>query len=271
MERVAAPLCFPLFVPADRPDRFARACEAGTDCVVIDLEDAVPARSKTAVRRIPHGALPDGRTARLWLRINGCGTPWHTDDVAFARAAEFDGVMLPKTESAAEIDTLRAALAPGRTVVALVETVAGLAAIDAIAAAADRVAFGSIDMAEDMGCAHLRSVLLPVRSAIVRAARLACRPAPIDGVTAEVRDAGAAADDAVHAQEMGFGGKLLIHPAQVEPVRAAFRPAPALVDWACRVVDASADGTTVTVDGAMVDAPLVARARRILDRGRELA
>lgn len=178
---------FPLFVPADRPERFAKACAAGTDSVIIDLEDAVPAQSKVAARRIPHGLLPTERTVQLYLRVNGTDTPWYADDVAFARITGFDGVVLPKTESAAQIDALRAALAPGCTIMALVETVAGVAAIHEIA-----------------------------------------------------------------------------------PARAAFRPATDEVVWAQQVLAASNDGTTTTVKGAMVDAPVVVRATRILERERAM-
>lgn len=261
---------FPLFVPADRPDRFAKACAAGTDSVIIDMEDAVPAHSKVAVRRIPHGALPADRTVRLYLRVNGTDTPWYADDVAFARTAGFDGVVLPKTESAAQIDALRSALGPAHTIMALVETVVGLAAINEIVRAADRVAFGSIDFAHDMGCAHTQTALLPIRSTIVMAARLAGKPAPIDGVTTATIDPAMTTGDAEHGRDLGFGGKLLIHPNQIAPARAAFRPASDEVTWAQRVIDASSDGKTTVVDGAMVDAPIVARASRILELERAM-
>jgi len=262
---------FPLFVPADRPDRFAKACLAGTDSVIIDVEDAVPPDSKVAVRRIPEGALPKERTVKLFLRVNGVETPWYRDDVAFARAMQFDGVILPKTETAAQVIALRKALDPGRIVIALVETVTGMAALSEIARAADQLAFGSIDFAEDMGCSHTRQALLPIRSQIVLAARLAGRPAPIDGVTTTVSDAAIIADDSLHSSEMGFAGKLLIHPRQIIPARGAFRPNADDLDWAARVVAAAGDGATLAIDGAMVDAPIVARARRILARERALA
>lgn len=262
---------FPLFVPVDRPERFAKACAAGTDSVIIDFEDAVAPDSKVAVRRIPERALPADRSIRLLLRVNGVQTPWYRDDVAFARSVGFDGVVLPKTESAQQIADLRAALDPGRMVIALVETVAGLAAIDEIAVAADQMAFGSIDFAEDMGCAHTRLALLPFRSRIVQAARMAGRIAPIDGVTTTTDDAAIIADDAAHSIEMGFAGKLLIHPKQIAPARGAFRPNAADLDWAQRVVAAAGGGATLAIDGAMVDAPVVARARRILERERTLS
>lgn len=257
---------FALFVPADRPERFAKASAAGAGAVIIDLEDAVAPDDKIAARRIPAGALPVDRAAQLWLRVNAIGTPWHDEDVAFARAQGFDGVVLPKASSAAEVTDLRARLASDCAIIALIESAAGLAAARELAVAADRTAFGSIDFARDMGCAHTREMLHPARHEMVLAARLADRPAPLDGVTAATRDTDAVRNDARHASDMGLGGKLLIHPAQIAPARDGFRPDAAQVDWAKRVLLAAEGGGTVVVDGAMVDAPVVALAARILAR-----
>ncbi|MCE0506673.1 CoA ester lyase [Roseivivax sp. GX 12232] len=266
-----ATLSFPLFVPADRPERFAKACAAGSDSVIIDLEDAVASDLKTSVRRIPRDALPADRQVTLMLRVNAPGTEWYRDDVAFARAIGFDAVVLPKAESAQQIAELRAALDPGQKVLGLIETVRGVARMTELAEAADRLAFGSIDLAADLGCENTQTAFLPIRSQIVQAARLAGRPAPLDGVTTATRDPEVIAGDARHSHEMGFGGKLLIHPVQIEPARAAFRPAPETVDWAERVVAASVHGGAGLVDGAMIDAPVLKQARRILDRARALA
>ena len=265
-----ATLSFPLFVPADRPDRFAKACEAGTDSVIIDLEDAVASDLKSAVRRIPRNALPSDRTVTLMLRINAPGTQWYRDDVAFARATNFDAVVLPKAETPEQIAELRAALNPGQKILGLVETVRGVARMAELAEATDRLAFGSIDLSADMGCENTHMAFLPIRSQIVQAARLAGRPAPLDGVTTATRDSEIIARDARHSHEMGFGGKLLIHPAQIEPVRGAFRPARERVDWAERVA-ASADGGAALVDGAMVDVPVLKQALRVLDWARALS
>lgn len=266
-----AALSFPLFVPADRPDRFTKACESGTDSVIIDLEDAVASDLKSAVRRIPPDALPSDRSVTLMLRINAPGTQWYRDDVAFARATRFDAVVLPKAETPEQIAELRAALNPGQKVLGLVETVRGVARIAELAEATDRLAFGSIDLSADMGCENTPMAFLPIRSQIVQAARLAGRPAPLDGVTTATRDPNMVAHDARHSHEMGFGGKLLIHPGQIEPARSAFRPARERIDWAERVIAASADGGAAVVDGAMVDVPVVKQARRILDRVRALS
>lgn len=266
-----ATLSFPLFVPADRPDRFAKACASGTDSVIIDLEDAVASDLKSAVRRIPRDALPSDRTVTLMLRINAPGTQWYRDDVAFARATGFDAVVLPKAETPEQIADLRAALNPGQKILGLVETVRGVARMTELAEATDRLAFGSIDLSADMGCENTHMAFLPIRSQIVQAARLAGRPAPLDGVTTATRDPGIISEDARHSHEMGFGGKLLIHPNQIEPARSAFRPKKERIDWAERVVAASADGGAALVDGAMVDVPVLKQARRILDRARALS
>lgn len=264
-------LSFPLFVPADRPDRFAKACEAGTDSVIIDLEDAVAPDLKSSVRRIPRNALPSDRTVTLMLRINAPDTQWYRDDVAFARATDFDAVVLPKAETPEQIAELRAALNPGQKILGLVETVRGVARVKELAEATDRLAFGSIDLSADIGCENTHMALLPIRSQMVQAARLAGRPAPLDGVTTSTRDPEIIAKDARHSHELGFGGKLLIHPGQIEPARGAFRPAREHVDWAERVIAASANGGAALVDGAMVDLPVLKQARRVLDRARALS
>lgn len=266
--RAAAPvetLALALFVPADRPERFAKAAGAGPDAVIVDLEDAVAADAKPAARDGLHEALAAlGAAQPLLLRVNARGTAWHAHDLAAAASLPLAAVMLPKAESGN--DVLRAAGETGLPVVALVESARGIAALDEIAAASARIAFGSIDYAADLAIGHTRQALADARARITLACRLAGLPAPIDGVTASVRDLALLADDCAHAREMGFAGKLLIHPAQIAPARAAFRPSAAEADWARRVLAAAADSGAFMLDGAMVDAPVLARARQILAR-----
>lgn len=254
-----------LFVPADRPERFAKAAEAGADCVIIDLEDAVAPDAKDAARAGLPKSLAELATAiPVILRINSVATSWHADDMAMAARLPIAGLVLPKAETATNLTRVRDRLAEGQALVALVESVRGLAAVDEIAAAADRIAFGSVDFAADLGCAHIRDALLLARSRIVMAARLAGCPAPIDGVTLSIRDEPLIEDDARHAMSLGFSGKLLIHPAQVAPARRGFLPGQDEIAWAERVVESAADGAARAVDGAMVDAPVLARAQQIL-------
>lgn len=256
-----------LFVPGTRPERFPKALDAGADAVIIDLEDAVGVAEKAETRALVAAGFPAGGT--VLLRVNGSGTPWHADDLALARTLPLAGMVLPKAESRAEVERVAAALGGALPVVALIESARGVAEARAIAAAAEvaRLAFGSIDFAADIGCAHTREALLAARSELVLAARLAGQGGPIDGVTADIADAALAEADAAHALDLGFAGKLCIHPRQVAPVLKGLAPSPEEVAWARRIVESLAEGgAVVNVDGAMVDAPVRLRAERILAR-----
>lgn len=248
-----------LFVPANRPERYAKAAAAGADAVILDLEDAVPADAKHDAR----DALVTGFSQRpLLLRVNADRTPWHDADIEVAQTLPFDAIILPKSEDATAV--ARFASEVKKPVIALIESAMGLGNAREIARAEGvvRLAFGSVDFCADLGCMHQRDVLLPARFELVMASRLAGIAAPIDGVTMEMRAAEAAASDAAHARALGMGGKLCIHPAQIEPVMTAFRPSEAELEWARKVL-ASGDGA-ISVDGEMVDEPVRIRARAIV-------
>ncbi|RWR34648.1 CoA ester lyase [Sinirhodobacter populi] len=250
----------PLFVPANRPERFAKAAASGADAVILDLEDAVAAEAKETARA---ALATDFTDLPVIVRINAQGTGWYDADVAAVAALRPAAVILPKAEEAEAIASLAAAL-DGVPVIALIESARGLANARGIAAAEGvvRLAFGSVDFCADLGCAHLREVLLPARSELVLASRLAGIAAPIDGVTVQLDDLSVSHDDAAHARTLGMSGKLCIHPRQIAGVLRAFAPTEAEIDWARRVL-ASGDGA-VAVDGAMVDEPVRIRARAIL-------
>lgn len=253
-------ICAPLFVPATRPERFGKAAASGADAVILDLEDAVAVADKdTARAALNHdfGQFP------VIVRINAVGTPWHVADIAALRDLPITAVMLPKSEDPAEVAAVVFAL-KGRPVIALIETAKGLANARAIAALKGvvRIAFGSVDFCADLGCAHLRDILLPARVELVLASRLASIAAPMDGVTVQLDDPDICRDDAAHARDLGMTGKLCIHPKQVNQVKDAFEPTQADIDWATRVL-ASGEGVAA-IDGAMVDAPVRLRARAIL-------
>ncbi|HQT61793.1 MULTISPECIES: CoA ester lyase [unclassified Acidiphilium] len=257
----------PLFVPADRPERYAKAAASGADAVIVDLEDAVaPARKAMARAALAEGfaTLPAGVAA--FVRVNAAGTAWHEDDLAAIVALPVAGIVLAKAETPAQAE--RAAM--GRGVIALIESARGMAMAREIAAspAVRRLAFGSIDYCADLGATHLREVLLPARAELVLASRLAGLAAPLDGVTPALDDAALIEDDARHAMSLGFGGKLCIHPKQIGPARAGFAPAAAEIDWARQILAAGDEGA-VAVGGTMVDAPVRLRARQILARAGE--
>lgn len=258
----------PLFVPADRPERIRRALASGADAVIVDLEDAVAPHAKAGARRSLAGALreaPPGPACVL-LRVNASGTGWRDDDLAAAAALPIHGLVVPKAEDRSDIAAVKRSAAGRLPIVALIESAVGLRAVYDIAAEADRLAFGSVDFSSDLGCDHSREALLLARSEIVLASRLARLPAPLDGVTLTINDDEATRSDARYAASLGFGGKLLIHPAQIAPARRGLAPSESERTWAQRVIASAGDGSASAVDGAMVDAPVLARARAILKR-----
>lgn len=258
-------IALPLFVPGHRMDRLAKACDAGADAVIVDLEDAVAPDDKIAARSAMVAALAQAQIGPIILRINGIGTPWHADDLAACSGLPLTAIMLPKAEDAAACTAISDST--GLPVVALIESARGIQNVQAIASASARLAFGSIDYAADLGLAHTPIALQHARAALVLAARLADQPAPWDGVTTAVKDNDAIAQDCAQSVDMGFAGKLLIHPAQVGPARQGFAPTDADRDWAERVLAAAGDSAAaIMLDGQMIDAPVVLRARAILAR-----
>lgn len=257
-----------LFVPGSRPDRFAKAARAGAGEVVVDLEDAVAAEHKESARDDVVNWLSGGATA--WVRVNGANTRWHADDLAaLAACPGLRGVMVPKTEGPAVLRQVAERLPAEAGIVALVETALGVQDAAAIAACPEvtALAFGSIDFALDIGAEHTDEALLFARGALVLASRAAALPPPIDGVTVETRDTAAVRAAAARSKRLGFGGKLCIHPAQVEVVNAVFAPGRADLEWAKALLaetPQSGGAGVFTVRGQMVDKPVLERARRIV-------
>ncbi|MDX1888929.1 CoA ester lyase [Mycolicibacterium sp. 050158] len=257
-----------LFVPGDRPGRFAKAIASGADGIVLDLEDAVAVRAKDDARTHVTDWLT-GRPAAV-VRINAVGTPWFDADVAALRTVGGDPgvtVMLPKA-SVDGVAAVVSALGEQARVLALVETAAGVMQAASICALPQviRLAFGSIDFSTEVGVdPDDREALLQARCGLVLASVAAGIAAPLDGVTTDLTSGAPAGADAGYASRLGFTGKLCIHPSQVDPVHAALEPDPAQLDWARSIIAGSAGGAA-RVDGHMVDAPVVERARRLLDR-----
>ena len=270
-----------LFVPGTRPERYAKAHASGADAIIIDLEDAVAAREKNSARDQLASAfeqLGAPERARSVVRMNASGTPWFEDDLKLLADLVGQGlraVMLPKAESALVLQQLAQALGSDCALLPLVESLAGWDGVDALAAAPQvlRLAFGHLDFQADVGMAAGADEveLAPVRLAVVLAARRAGLAASIDGVTAAIRDAERLQEDAARSRRFGFGAKMCIHPEQIALVNAAFSPSAAELDWARRVLAAveAAGGGVVSLDGRMVDGPVVRSAQRTLAQGHQ--
>lgn len=255
-----------LFVPGNRPDRFAKATSSNADAVVIDLEDAVTAVDKDVARQNAARWLGSGRQAVV--RVNAATTQWFDADLDMCRRSGALAVMLPKSESPALVH--HAHQRSGAVVLPLIETAQGMAQARAVAATqgVQRLVFGSLDFQLDMGMEADEDALLVFRSELVLASRLAGIASPIDGVTVDLSGASRVRLDALRAGRLGFGAKLCIHPAQVGPVNEAFSPSPGQVKHARAVISAmdAAAGSAVSLGGEMVDLPVVLRAHRLLGR-----
>lgn len=255
-----------LFVPGNRPERFAKACAAGAGAVIIDLEDAVAADEKLAARAMVKAWLSAAQP--VCIRINGADTEWFRDDLALCALPGVTGVVLPKAERIEDI-ALAAAMSAGLAILPLIESAQGFAQVRALAHApqVQRLLFGAIDFQLDLGIDGDDDALLAFRSQLVLESRLAGLDAPVDGVTVAIDDTEQLLADTARARRLGFGAKLCIHPRQVSHVNQCFRPGAQEIAWARKVQAAAsaAQGGAVAVDGKMVDRPVLRKAQQILD------
>jgi citrate lyase subunit beta/citryl-CoA lyase len=260
---------FLLFVPGDRTDRFAKAVGSAASGAIIDLEDAVAPEGK-ARARVATAAFLDAShdVSRVAVRINGAGTQWFDDDLDALHGVPLGAVVVPKAASAETLDTVASALG-GAPIVAIIESSAGVVALEEIAANEHcaALAFGPYDLAADLGGTHEWDAMLPHRARLLVAARAFGRLA-IDGPTAAFDDPALVAREAADAARLGYDGKLLIHPMQIEVARAAFRPSDEQLAHAQRVLAAAEHAMPAVLDGAMIDEPMLAAARRVVARGR---
>jgi len=256
-----------LFVPGNRPERFSKALAAGADAVIIDLEDAVAPAEKIRARDAVLDWLQE--PAAVYLRINAADTPWFADDIgAFAAHPAIKGIVVPKAADAGILNLIATCAHDSLRILPLLESAAGFKSLDAIAAASrvERLMFGTIDFQVDTGISGDGEELSYFRSQMTLASRLAGIGSPVDGVTTTLDDPQQIELAARRARNFGFGGKLCIHPLQIKPTHRAFMPTEEETAWARRVLQAAqhSAGTVTTVDGKMIDAPVILRAHSIL-------
>ena len=262
-----------LFVPGNRPERFAKALASGADAVVLDLEDAVVGEAKAGARdSVANWAsnAPLAERGRVVVRINDAASHHFADDLRLLREAGLLDLMLAKAEQPAQLQSVRAAL-PGARVLALVESARGVAQADALAASVGvtRLVFGTLDFALDLDLdiAEHSDGLVYAASRLAIASRLAGLAAPVAGVTPQLDDEARLLADLAWSRRLGCSAKLCIHPRQVATVHAALAPSAQALDWARRVLaaDAASPGAA-QLDGRMIDRPVVLQARRTLQR-----
>ncbi|MGF6527898.1 HpcH/HpaI aldolase/citrate lyase family protein [Variovorax sp. PvP013] len=259
-----------LFVLGDRPERFDKAVASGAHRIILDLEDAVAPTSKDVARAAVSEWLVAHPGVPALVRINAVNTVWFEADLSMLAGIPGAGLVCPKAEPdamAAALEALRSSVP--REAVALIETVRGLLDLRATAAlpGVGRLAFGSIDFSLDAGTADGvdEPGMTAARTTIALESRYASLPAPIDGVSTEI-DGDTVRVHADRARRLGFGGKLCIHPRQVDTVLQAFAPTAEERRWAMDVIAAfkAAGGSAVSLRGQMIDLPVVERASRIV-------
>ncbi|MFL6206482.1 MAG: HpcH/HpaI aldolase/citrate lyase family protein [Acidimicrobiales bacterium] len=269
-----------LYMPGANERALEKAQTIPADALILDLEDAVAPDAKPEARERVCAAATSGAygSREIAIRANGVGTQWHEDDLAAIAQAGPDAVVVPKINSAVEVRQIEKALdaggAPDHTKIwAMLETPIAMLHAHDIASSSERLAvlvMGTNDLAKELQAAHVpgRQPLLPGLGLCLLAARAAGKVI-LDGVYNDIKDEAGFLAECEQGRDLGFDGKTLIHPSQVEPCNAAFAPNADDVELAGRIIAAfeEAEGAgrgVVTVDGRMVENLHVEQARRTL-------
>ncbi|WP_181765180.1 HpcH/HpaI aldolase/citrate lyase family protein [Streptomyces albidus (ex Kaewkla and Franco 2022)] len=282
-----------LFVPGDRPDRIAKALATSADAVAVDFEDAVGDAEKASARAATADAfsgLPDAPRPAVYVRINDLDTSEAEEDLAavasMLTATRLAGLIVPKAESSKEIGLLQGVLTtaeraariePGSlALIPIIETARGVLEAAATAAASPRVRtllFGTLDLAGELGVEPTVEgrELLHARSQVVLAARAAGLAGPLDGPYPALDDEAGLIRSSTAARELGYTGRVVLHPAQVGPVQRLFAPTDSELVRAREVLAAYEEaqkqgvGALRLPDGTFVDRPVVNRAAALVE------
>lgn len=279
-----------MFVPGNLPRRLEKVKELDADVIIYDLEDAVPFHEKETARRLVCQTIRQHPNKIQFVRVNDPSTPCFVKDLVEVAGSGVAGIVLPKASDREQLrlaDYLlsrvekKAHVPEGSIeIVPLIESAAGLFHAHAIATASPRVkrlAFGSVDFALDIGAQLTKegTELLYARSQLVVVSRVAGIEPPVDAVFPDIRDPEGLIREAQLAKQLGFLGKLVIHPSQIDPVNRVFTPTPQEVAEAQKIAAAFDAAVTrgvgvVEVEGRMVDVPVARRAKRILEQAQAL-
>lgn len=269
-----------LYVPGHRPDRIERAYRSNADAVVLDLEDGVPEECKDRARSVIAEVLSAPTSKPTFVRINGMATGRSTDDLTAVAGPGLHSVRIPKVRGVADVKhvaDMLASVAPNARVHVLVESAAALEVALDLARARPSVAMlgiGESDLRTDLGCALDGATMDACRIRIVSASRAAGLPNPAQSVYPEVRNHGELRKSCEHGKQLGFFGRMAIHPDQIDIIHDVYTPdAVEIADSVaiCEAADGAGQGVAVTVsDRRLVAPPIVAHARQVLKLAREL-
>ena len=254
-----------LFVPGDRPERFAKAIASGADAVILDLEDAVAPESKRIACVAIHSALETMPPQSFWVRPPGPASSLDELQTRVMRHRALAGVMVPKAEDAEDIAAYLTLCRPRAGCIALVETARGVFNLAAIANAPGltRLCMGNLDLLRDLG-ASSSQVIDHVLITFAIAARAAGLPPPIAGVTPQLGQPALLDNESRAAIALGCFGKICIHPQQIPTVHRAHTPDKKRVEWAREILALSRGSSVFQHAGQMVDAPVIRMAESIV-------
>ena len=265
-----------LYAPGNRPDLMEKVARSGAHAIILDLEDAVPPAEKINACTIVSDYLQAGPPLPAFVRLNG--GPAALEDLARLDLANLSGVLVPKAQDPALIAGIDRALAanPDILIQPLIESVAGLYGMDALAAASTRirrVSFGAGDFVRDLRAQATESRIetLYARQHVVARSRFLGLDAPVAHVFSRIRDLDGLRRACVEDRALGFGARSCIHPSQVPIINAAFGPTEAEIAQALRIRAAYADakaagrGSLLLADGTFIDEAVDLRAQDVLD------
>lgn len=279
-----------MFVPGNQERKLAKVQDLSADVIIYDLEDSVPLGEKSVARKLVSKALFQNKHKVNYVRVNDLSTDHFSADLTELVSPYLHGIMLPKANRKEDIQHVEhllcfleqeKALPQGSiAIIPLIESAAGVYHAYEIAASSSRVkclAFGSVDYCLDVNAQLSKEGLeiLYARSQLVVASRAAGIDAPIDTVYIDIKDETGLSQEARLAKQLGFQGKLVIHPAQINIVHDVFSPTAEEIEEAQQIVgayeQALAEGlAAIEFRGKMLDLPVVERAKRVVEQARQL-
>ncbi len=263
-----------LFVPGNQPDRIRKACATEADRIIIDWEDSVAAEHKDSARHVTAEVLSTNKThSRLVIRINSMASESHAGDIAAVAKIRPAAVMLARTE---QPDMTAALAEQGLPCIALIETALGVEQAFAIASmpGVQGLAFGCVDYLADIQARHSLTVLHFAQSRLINAARAAGLAQVIDGPVIDLNDPEKLASEALHAQALGFSGKMVIHPQQVLQFRQLFQASETELTRAREIINLYQQGLrqgqgVIRYGDLMIDGAVARQAQWILEAARQ--
>jgi citrate lyase subunit beta / citryl-CoA lyase len=257
-----------LFVPANRIERFEKALNTAADAIIIDLEDAIPAHLKNVARKNLKQWLLDHPEHKVMIRINPQQTEWFNEDVQLSKLSNVIAIVLPKVETPEDIQAINTI--QQIDIFPIIETPLGFSNVRHIAStiSVQALMFGTIDFQLEMDMQGSYLELLSFRNEIVLASKLAGISSPIDGVTVDFKNEALLKLETLQAKKLGFTGKLCIHPNQIQIVNEIFTPSTKEIEWAQKVLLAvdNGEGQAVSLDGKMIDLPIILKAKKLLQK-----